>query len=186
MSRIKPVDPQNVPELQAIFEAGKQLMGFIPNDGLAMAHHPEILKAFLGLVQSIYAPSEISGGLKRLIGIIVSTASGCEYCLAHASNGAFHQNEDKEKIQAVWEFQSSELFSEEEKAALEIAFKSSLQPNAVKDEDIENLSKYFSEKAKVEIMSTISLYAFLNRWNSTLKTQLEEQPKQFYQNLKSH
>ena len=184
MSRIKPLKQQDIPELQSIFEAGEKMMGFVPNDGLIMAHQPHILKSFLGLVQSIYAPSEISGGLKRLLGLIVSTASGCEYCQAHAANGAFHQDEDFEKIKNIWDFQTSNLFNQKERAALNVAMKSTMIPNAVTDVDIENLKQYFSEKEIVEIVAVISMYAFLNRWNSTLKTDIENKPLSFFEKLK--
>lgn len=185
MSRIKPLPPNAIPELQPIFEAGEKLMGFIPNDGLIMAYRPDILKAFLGLVQSIYAPGKVEGGLKRLIGLIASSVTGCQYCQAHAANAATHQEVNIEKIKAVWEFQESGLFTPSEKAALTLALKSAMNPNAVEESDFDTLKKYFDNEQIVEILSVISMYGFLNRWNSTLQTELEEQPKEFYKELKN-
>jgi len=183
MGRIPPIESNQSADLQAIFAAGEKLMGFVPNDGLIMAHQPAILKAFLALVQSVYAAGEVSGGLKRLIGLLSSNAAGCRYCQAHAAYAAHQQGESEERIKAVWNFRSSPLFSDAERAALEVAIKSGMVPNQVEDEDFEQLKKYYSEKQMVEIMSVIAMYGFLNRWNSTLNTNLEEQPKSYFAQL---
>ncbi len=184
MSRIKPLSPSAVPELQAVFEAGEKIMGFIPNDGLTMAYKPAVLKAFLGLVQSIYAPGKVDGGLKRLIGLITSNAAGCQYCQAHAANAANEQSIAKDKINAIWEFESSDLFSPAEKAALMVALKAGMSPNEVSDSDFDDLKKYYDSEQIIEIVSVISMYGFLNRWNATLQTELEDKPKRFIQGLK--
>ena len=184
MPRIQPKQLSEIPELAPIFKAGKQLMGFVANDGLTMAYRPDILKAFLTLVQSIYADGEVDNELKRLVGLICSAAAGCEYCQAHAANSAEKYGAAFEKIQAVWEFRTSDLFSARERAALEVAYKAGMTPNETSDEDFDNLKSHFSDQAIIEIVSVISMYGFLNRWNSTLKTQLEAKPNRLWQQVK--
>lgn len=184
MARIKPLNPTDVPALKAVFEAGEKIMGFVPNDGLTMAYRPDILKAFLGLVQSIYAPGKVNDGLKRLIGLIASSAAGCQYCQAHAANAANDKNVPTEKIRALWEFENSSLFTAGEKAALNIALKSGMTPNEVSDEDFSSLKQYFDNEQIIEIVSVIGMYGFLNRWNATLQTELEDKPRYFYDKLK--
>lgn len=183
MARIKPLTTSEVPELQPVFKAGEKIMGFVPNDGLTMAYKPAILKAFLGLVQSIYAPGKVDDGLKRLIGLITSNAAGCQYCQAHAANAANEQSIAKDKINAIWEFESSDLFTAAEKAALMVALKAGMSPNEVSDEDFNNLKEYYDNEEIIEIVSVISMYGFLNRWNATLQTDLEAKPKAFFQGL---
>jgi len=185
MSRIEPIDQHKTPALVDIFKAGEKIMGFVPNDGLIMAHRPDILRAFLGLVKTIYAPGAVSDGLKRLIGLIASTASGCQYCQAHAAFAASRQDEPKEKINAVWLFRESTLFTPAEKAALEVALKSAVSPNEVSDADFDDLKKYYTNQQIVEIVAVIGMYGFLNRWNATLQTPLEATPQQFFNQLKS-
>lgn len=179
MSRIKPLSPESVPELKAVFEAGEKIMGFLPNDGLTMAYRPDILKAFLGLVQTIYAPGKVDGGLKRLIGLIASNAAGCRYCQAHAANAANQHAIAIDKINALWEFETSELYSKAERAALKVALKSGMSPNEVTDMDFDSLKQYYDNQQIIEIVSVIGMYGFLNRWNATLQTELEDQPKEF-------
>ncbi len=185
MTRIRPKNIEDVPELAPIFEAGEKIMGFVPNDGLTMAYRPDILSSFLGLVQSIYTEGEVQPGLKRMIGLIASAAAGCQYCQAHAVNSASIHGEDLEKIQAVWDFRKSALFSPSEKAALEVAYKAGMVPNAVSDEDFNQLKSFYTDQQVIEIVAVISMYGFLNRWNATLQTTLESKPDSFIKKVKN-
>jgi hypothetical protein len=49
-------------------------------------------------------------------------------------------------------------------------------PNAVTDAMFAELRKYWTEEQIVEIVGVISLFGFLNRWNDTLATPLEDEP----------
>jgi alkylhydroperoxidase family enzyme len=50
-------------------------------------------------------------------------------------------------------------------------------PNDASQEDFDELAKYFDEGQVVEIVASIALFGYLNRWNDTMATQLEEFPK---------
>ena len=52
-------------------------------------------------------------------------------------------------------------------------------PNAVTDEMFLELRKHWSEDEIVEIVGVISVFGFLNRWNDTLATPLEDSPLHF-------
>lgn len=184
MSRIAPISDYETSELAPLFNQVEKWMGFQPNDGLLMAHKPEILISFFGLAKAIYADGLVPSGLKRMIGHITSLASGCEYCSAHTAYGADQKGVSKEKLNAIWEFETSPLFQEKERAALRVALKAGNTPNTVSDKDFEALKIYYPEKAIVEIVSVIAMFGFLNRWNSTFGTQLENTPNAFYQTLK--
>jgi hypothetical protein len=41
------------------------------------------------------------------------------------------------------------------------------------------LKEHFSDKQCVEIVAVISLFGFLNRWNDTMATTLEDKPRAF-------
>jgi|TARA_R110000744_G_scaffold31715_1_gene74442 uncharacterized peroxidase-related enzyme len=177
MSRLSALSISEVPsDINAIMSAGEDIMGFTPNDGLIMARNPEMLKAFLGLVQSIYQPSALDNDLKKLLGLMTSSASGCHYCQAHTQYGALKHGITEQKIAAIWEYQTSDLFSPAEREALDIARNAALVPNAVTDEQFERLKSHFSEVQIVEIVGVISLFGFLNRWNATFKTDIEAAP----------
>jgi hypothetical protein len=49
-------------------------------------------------------------------------------------------------------------------------------PNGVTDAMFAELRKHWSENEIVEIVGVIALFGFLNRWNDTMGTPLEDEP----------
>jgi len=178
MSRIKPVNREGLdPEMQAIMAAGDEIMGFSSNDSLVMAHKPAMLKAMLGLVQAVYSPGSVPLDLKKLVAVMTSSAAGCQYCQAHTQYGAMKEGIAAEKLAAIWEYQNNDLFNDAERAALDVARTAAFSPNETSDESFAKLHDYYSEEQIVELVGVISLFGFLNRWNSTIATDLEQTPK---------
>ena len=177
MTRLKPLSLDQVdPETRTMIEKAEALMGFVPNDALVMARHPALTKAMWGLVAAVYGPGQVDNGLKRLVGEAASKAAGCFYCSAHAAHGAREQGVAQDKIDAVWSFEDSPLFSDAERAAINLAMKASVVPNGTTDADFDRLKAHFSEDEITEIVAVIAMFGFLNRWNSTLDTALEPIP----------
>jgi alkylhydroperoxidase family enzyme len=83
--------------------------------------------------------------------------------------------EDK-KLAAVWEYQTSPLYSAAERATLDFAIAAASVPNAVTDEMFAELRHHWSEEQIIEIVGVIALFGFLNRWNDTMATPLEDEP----------
>jgi len=75
-------------------------------------------------------------------------------------------------------FEDSDLFDEAEKAALNLAFKSAAMPCEAEQADFDRLAQHYDEAEIVEIVATISLFGYLNRWNDTMATQVELVPAQ--------
>ena len=179
MTHITPKQREELPELEPMFQMVEGSMGFLPNSMLIMAHWPEMTQAFGGLGATILNGGELDAGLKQMIAFAVSNAAGCRYCQAHTANSAQKNNVSVEKIQAVFEFESSDLFTQQEKAALRVAVHAGMVPNAVEPRHMSELSEHYTPKQIVEIVGVISLFGFLNRWNDTMATTLESSPKSF-------
>lgn len=54
-----------------------------------------------------------------------------------------------------------------------------LTPNASTPEHFEALRSHYTERQIVDLVAIIALYGFLNRWNDTMATELEEAPATF-------
>ena len=172
-----------VGDQEAMLTAIEQTMGYLPNNLLIMAHWPELLSAFSGLAGTILHTGVIEAELKQLMAMVASTAHGCEYCQAHTSHAAHQHGASHDKVAAVFEFESSPLFIDRERAALRLAWHGALQPNQVSDADFEELRRHFNDKEIVELVSVISLFGFLNRWSDTMGSELEALPKEFADTL---
>lgn len=179
MARLDPLKIEDLSEVSGLMEIVEGVMGFVPNSMLTMAHRPAMLQAFATLAGTINAPGEVDIELKRMIAEISSKAAGCQYCIAHTSHQAHRAGIAEEKLAEVWNFERSSLFSDAERAALMVAMKASQTPSMVEDGDIAALKKHFDDGQIVEIVGVISLFGFLNRWNATLATTLEDHPRTF-------
>jgi len=151
----------------------------LPNSIPTLAYRPDILKASGALWQTIMGEGAVDRGLKWLVGYLSSMSAGCRYCSAHTATGANTTGVPAEKVEAVWDYERSPLFSEAERAALKVAQGAGHVPNAVTDEDFAALKKHFSSEQITEIVAVIAIYGFFNRWNDTIGTTLEKTPRAF-------
>ena len=89
-----------------------------------------------------------------------SRAAGCRYCMAHTAGGALHFGVEDKKLAAVWEYQTSPLYSAAERATLDFAIAAASVPNAVTDEMFAELRQHWSEEQIIEIVGVIALFGF--------------------------
>lgn len=175
MAHMEPLPFDSVPEdIQERFVHYKKTRGFTPNSIQTMARRPEIVRAFMQLNKVVLYEGTVSEELKMLVSLIASQAAGCRYCQAHMANLSKIYDASIQKISQVWEFETSELFSDAERAALRLAYNGALAPSQATQEHFDELYKHFDEGQVVEIVASISLFGFLNRWNDTMATELEE------------
>ncbi|MEC8633071.1 MAG: carboxymuconolactone decarboxylase family protein [Pseudomonadota bacterium] len=179
MARIEPLSPTQLTDFQPMFDVLENTMGYIPNNLLSMAYWPELLTAFGGIGATILQTGELDPGLKQLVAMVASAANGCHYCQAHTSHSAHKLGVSQEKVEAAFEFESSSLFSDAERAALRLAWHAALQPNASSDSDFVSLKEHYSDREIVEIVGVIALFGFLNRWSDTMGSELESLPQSF-------
>jgi uncharacterized peroxidase-related enzyme len=178
--RLAPLAPETTPALNEQFEAMSRRMGFIPNSVLIMQRSPKMVRAFVEMAAAIWDPNgSVDVKLKRLLSHVASRAAGCQYCMAHTAEGAARLGVDQRKIDAVWDYQTSPLFSAAERAALDVAVAAGCVPNAVTDAMFIELRKHWSDEQVVEIVGVIAMFGFLNRWNDTFATPLEDSPLEF-------
>ena len=182
MPHLPPLPRDAVPEFKALFDHYENTRGFIPNSILTMSRRPSIARAFMQLNQAILYEGTVDKELKMLVSLIASQAAGCLYCQAHMANLSSIYKASGEKIAAVWEFETSDLFSEAERAALRLAMKASIIPNQAEQEDFDELGKHFDEGQIVELVASVALFGYLNRWNDSMATQLEEHPSKIARN----
>ncbi|HSM48879.1 MAG TPA: carboxymuconolactone decarboxylase family protein [Draconibacterium sp.] len=171
---IKPKSGENDPELQKLIEFYEETLGFCPNSIKTMHHRPRIAYAFIEMNKAVMEnQGRVTSALKRLIAYISSNVAGCRYCQAHAIRAAERYGAEQEKLENIWEYKTHPSFSEAEKAALEFAFAASTVPNTVNDDVAENLRKYWDEGEITEIAGVVALFGYLNRWNDSMGTEME-------------
>ena len=178
MAHLPPLPASATPELADDFAIFEQILGFVPNSLLTMQRKPAIVQGFGVLTKAVMSKdSEVDLGFKRLLAHFCSRAAGCQYCEAHSLIAAEIHGVSHEKVQAIWAYKTSELYSDAERVALDYALAAGSVPNAVDELLMVEMKKHWSENQIVEILGAICLYGFLNRWNDSMATDLEDAPK---------
>jgi len=178
MALVRPLDENEFdPDLLEFVQFFKGPLGVIPNSVRTMARRPAIAKAFTDLnIAVMKCEGAVTPEFKRIIGYVTSYVSGCRYCQAHTILGSQRFGSSEDRLNDVWNFAASIHFTDAEKAALAFAHAAALVPNAVTDEIGEKLHEHWEEDDIVEIMAVIALFGYLNRWNDSMGSALEELP----------
>jgi len=174
MPLVTPLSPDHNLETKQLAEFFNETLGFCPNSVLTMQHRPAISKAFINLNKAVMAnEGSVTSALKRLIAWVSSNATGCRYCQAHAIRAAERYGAEKEQLDNVWEYRTHPSFNEAERAALDFSLAASQIPNAV-DENIKSrLYQHWNDGEIVEMLGVIALFGYLNRWNDSMGTSIE-------------
>ncbi len=175
MPLVTPLDPNHDEETKKMSDFYNETLGFCPNSILTMQRRPDISKAFINLNKAVMAnQGRVTSALKRMIAWVSSNATGCRYCQAHAIRAAERYGAEQEKLDNIWEYKTHEAFSDAERAALDFSLAASMVPNNVDDTIKKELYKYWDEGEIVEMLGVISLFGYLNRWNDSMGTNIEE------------
>ena len=140
-----------------------------------MGHWPELRETWNQMIQLVFPAREVSGELKQLVFTVASLSSGCRHCQSH---GAYHLHKigvPDEKIQALWSFETSDLFTDAERAALRLAMSAGVAPNATEPENFVEMREHFSNIQIIEILAVIAVGGYLNRWNDTIATVTDQE-----------
>lgn len=172
---VYPKSPEGDIELLKLIEFFNETLGFCPNSVKTMHLRPKIAYAFIELNKAVMENhGKVTSAFKRLIGFISSNAAGCRYCQAHTIRAAERYGAGKEQMDNIWDYQTHVSFSLAERAALDFALAASIIPNSVDDKIAENLRTYWNDGEVVEILGVVSLFGYLNRWNDSMGTEMEE------------
>ncbi len=172
---VRPKEDTTDKELQGLITFYNETLGFCPNSVLTMHHRPKIAYAFIEMNKAVMEnQGKVTSALKRLIAYISSNATGCRYCEAHAIRAAERYGASQEQVENIWDYPNHPAFNEAERAALDLSLAASIVPNGVTDAIAQNARKYWNEGEIVEILGVIALFGYLNRWNDSMGTQMED------------
>jgi uncharacterized peroxidase-related enzyme len=175
MPLVPPLPEDHNPDLVDLIQFFRGPLGVVPNSVLTMQRRPAIARAFTDLNKAVMETGgRVTSEQKRLIGYVASHAAGCHYCEAHTILAAERFGASPERLRDIWEYQKSPHFTEAERTAFDFALAAACVPNAVTPEIQQALRQHWSNDEIVEIVGVIALFGFLNRWNDSMATTLED------------
>jgi uncharacterized peroxidase-related enzyme len=175
MARVEKADRNGLPkEFDEKFAVIEKSNGYIPNSYLMLAHRPPILKAIMDLSKAVIRDEgTLDRGFRFLIAYISSRTAGCQFCQAHNISSASRWGVSDEKLNAIWDYETSPLFTDAERAAFDLARGASMVPNVATDEVFARLKKHYTTPQIIEMTAVIALFGWQNRLNDTLHTDLD-------------
>ncbi|HEX3437663.1 MAG TPA: carboxymuconolactone decarboxylase family protein [Pseudacidobacterium sp.] len=168
--RISRKSRKEVPEsTAAIFDRYMRTRGNVPNMFRTMAHRPEIFETMIAHFEAILNTGTLPLKLKELVIVRTSQINRCEYCLGSHTQIAQKLGWSKDQVDNLPDFEVRSDFSAAEKAALRLAEQMTLDSNRVPDELFDELRSHYDEGEIVELMASIGLFNYFNRFNNALQ-----------------
>jgi uncharacterized peroxidase-related enzyme len=171
MPRITLMDPKAATGVVGeVFGEITKTFGMVPNLFRAYANHPDLLRTNWEKHKAIMVDGELPRKTKESIALAISSANGCQYCIAAHSMALKRleiTNEEIEKIKRL------EIHDGQEGAIVHFAFKAATDPHHVADQDLTRLRDLgFSDRQILEALGVMEIFSSYNRFLDALDVPL--------------
>ncbi|MEA2287750.1 MAG: hypothetical protein QOJ21_3793 [Solirubrobacteraceae bacterium] len=160
-------DESELPEdLQGLFRAARERIGFVPNVFRAYSFRPERLSAWFSHFRAVMEGTPgLSAAEREMIAVVVSMANGCLYCLvAHgaALRAAWGDPVMADRITLDW--RRADALTERQRAICELAEKVTRRPVECTESDLEDLRGHgLADEDVWDVIEVAAMYNFTNR-----------------------
>jgi len=176
MPRIEGVPASKAsPVVKLVYRFGpraiKKLTGRDPQTGSGIepieiwAHQPKMMMGMGKFNQAIRKGKTVDERIRNLVELKGAQMIGCEFCVDLGSQICRNSGFSDDELLALARYQSSDQFTDREKAALDYTVAVMRTPVEVTDELIARLQEHFSDKQIVEITALLTLVN-LDRFNA--------------------
>ncbi len=169
-SRITALERDEVtPDQAALYEKIFAQRGNVPNMFRTMAHRPEIFATMMAHFSAVLNTGTVSTKLKELIIVRTSQINQTPYCLASHTILARNLGWSDDQLTNLATWQLREDFTPAEKAAIRLAETVTRDANSLSDEQFTELQSFYTDGEIVELLCSIGLFNYFNRFNNALK-----------------
>ncbi len=166
MSWIREIDEEESKnELRMAYEKIKSKRGKLSNIMKVQSLMPEAMEDHLELYLSImFKNRKLSREYCEMIGVVVSSTNGCDYCVNHHAEALAHFWDDDEKIERLITRPGDLEMSPKKDQMIKYVKKLTKNPNEIQENDIEALREVgFSDDQILNINMVASYFNFVNR-----------------------
>lgn len=151
--------------LQDIYDELTARRGKPSNIMRAHSLHPEAMRAHLDLYEVLlFGNSELTRAQRELIGVVVSSANDCAYCMRHHQEALQARWRDAERAEQAAQDYHAAALSDTERAMADYAVALTQQPGSTGEDDVKRLRTVgFSDRAILDIALITSYFNFVNR-----------------------
>jgi alkylhydroperoxidase family enzyme len=143
--------------------AMRKLTGGDPQTGSGIepmeiwAHQPKMMMGMGRFNQAVRSGKAVDERIRNLVELKGAQMIGCEFCVDLGSQICRNSGMSDSELLALPNYQSSDLFTEQEKAALDYTVAVMRTPVEVTDEMFARIKEHFSDKQIVEITALLTL-----------------------------
>jgi uncharacterized peroxidase-related enzyme len=145
--------------------------GFINNLFKVLPLNASQYEGFLGLKASLFTPGTcyLSNADKEMIGLVVSSANGCTYCLTTHGDALRGLTEDPEWVdQLTYNYRTAKL-TKKQRALCDYAYFVTVRPREIDADQVDNLRKAgFDDHEILEAAFVAGYFNYTNHWVSTI------------------
>ena len=166
MSWIRVVDENNATgKLKEAYECVRQRRGKIGNVMRLHSLNPKAMQVHLELYMTLmFGESGLTREDRELIGVVVSNANQCEYCVQHHAMALKHYWKDDKRVNALTEKYASADLSQRQYHMVSYAHSLTVSPGMISKENIDTLRKCgFSDNDILDINLITAYFCFVNR-----------------------
>jgi AhpD family alkylhydroperoxidase len=123
---------------------------------------------YINSAGAVVSQSSLPAATQELVKLRASQINGCAFCTDMHSKDAAHAGESQLRLNMVAVWREAAVFTEAERAALEVAEQGTRIADAsggVTDEAWENAAKHYDEEQLAALVSLIALINVYNRMN---------------------
>jgi AhpD family alkylhydroperoxidase len=165
MSRI-PLDHPRTPVMRLAEAYSRRKYGQVLQPGLAILHNRRVLTTMLAHENKVARWRSLDQTTKALAVLAAAAEIGCSWCVDFGFWESANRGVDPAKLRAIGDWQSAEVYTDDERAVIAYAIAMTRTPMEVTDEMVADLRTRFSDEQLVELTAMISLENSRSRTNA--------------------
>ena len=172
MMVLQPLSHAGSPDADAALDRMSARIGYRPNALATMARRPKALGAVLSLAeQVIFEPGASAVGLRWMAAYATCVGAGCGYSGTHAAHGAVDAGEALPRVVTAAYAPEDGGFGPGEQILLKMA--GAIGRSGDGSSWAEAAREQTGEAVLAEIALVCATFGLFNRWNRTMRTELE-------------
>lgn len=169
-TRIEPLSPERAPWwVRLMYRYARRRFGEVPEPFTVAAHHPGLL-----LSSAVHetllekTSSRLPANVRELAVYWTARKIGCSWCVDFGAMLARLDGLNIEKLSRIDDYATSDLFDDDERAAIAYADAMTTDPHTVIDEQVADLRRRFGDAGVIELTTQIGVENMRARINTAL------------------
>ena len=170
MARLEAVTPDRAGiATRAMYAIARRRFGSVPEPFAVTSHHPGLMRA-AGIHEMLAdrASTVLPAAVREIAVYRVAWTVGCSWCIDFGTMLQRLDGLDTERLAHIAGFETSDLYTDDEKAAIAYADAMTAQPMSVTDDLVAGLRAHLDEAELVELTFVIALENERSRFNNAL------------------